>query len=100
MASPCSPSLHESGSCGHKELFSWRSWVPFTSSSPSVWVSEKLNKVSFCVSGHILQTLSLNVRDAFIFFGVSPFTDADVGQIPHGRRPEGPQTADHSLSAR
>lgn len=96
------PSLHRAGSCGHKEPFSRRSQVTLTSPSRLDGVSEKLNKASFCVSNHVFHMIPLGVRDAFIvFFGYSlPITDADVGQISHGRRTEGPQTADHPLPAR
>lgn len=69
---------------------------------PLVGVWGKLSKVSFCIPNHVFHIIPLNVRDAFItFFWYSlSFSDADVGQISHGGRTEGPQTADHSLSAR
>lgn len=72
---------------------------------PMSLVSEKLNKVSFYISDNIFHVIPSKCQRCIyhikgFHFYYSSHLDADVGQISHGRRTEGPQTADHSLSAR
>lgn len=50
-----------------------------------------LGRVASCPAGSSLP---------FITSLAFPFPDADAGQVPDGRRPEGPQAKDHPLSAR